>query len=45
MRYLIKYCDHLGKLMAAVGLTVIKERNGETVVLTGAARGKEAVRE
>jgi len=30
MRYLIKYCDHLGKLMAAVGLTVIKERNWET---------------
>jgi hypothetical protein len=31
--------------MAAVGLTVIKERNGETVVLTRAARAKEAVRE
>jgi glycosyltransferase involved in cell wall biosynthesis len=45
MRYLIKYCDHLGKLMAAVGLTVIKERSGETVVLTGRARAKEAVRE
>jgi hypothetical protein len=27
MRYLIKYCDHLGKLMAAVGLAVIKERS------------------
>ena len=30
MRYLIKFCDHLGKLLAAVGLTVIKERNWET---------------
>ena len=29
MKYLIKYCDHLGKLMAAVGLNVIKERSWE----------------
>ena len=45
MSYLIKYCDHLGKLTAAVGLAVIKERTGETVVLAEAARAKEAVRE
>jgi glycosyltransferase involved in cell wall biosynthesis len=29
MRYLIKYCDHIGKLTAAVGLAVVKERSGE----------------
>ena len=45
MRYLIKYCDHLGKLTAAAGLTVIKERSGETAVLPAAARPNEAVHE
>lgn len=30
MKYLIKYCDHLGKLMAAVGIDVVKERSRET---------------
>ena len=45
MKYLIKYCDHLGKLMAAVGLTVIKERNGDAGDLPAAARPGEAVHE
>jgi succinoglycan biosynthesis protein ExoM len=35
MRYLIKYCDHLGKLLAAVGLAVVKERGWETADLPG----------
>jgi glycosyltransferase involved in cell wall biosynthesis len=45
MRYLIKCCDHLGKLMAAAGLTVIRERGGDTIVQPGTARPDEAVRE
>ncbi len=27
MKYLIKYCDHVGKLLAAVGLNFVKERS------------------
>jgi succinoglycan biosynthesis protein ExoM len=27
MKYLIRYCDHLGKLMAAIGLDVVKEHS------------------
>lgn len=45
MRYLIKYCDHLGKLMAAVGLAVIRERSGEAAVLPRAAHPREAAHE
>jgi succinoglycan biosynthesis protein ExoM len=30
MKYLIKECDHLGKLAAAMGITVVKERTWET---------------
>jgi glycosyltransferase involved in cell wall biosynthesis len=43
MRYLIKYCDHLGKLTAAAGLPVIKERNSGAVA--AAKRQGEAVNE
>jgi glycosyltransferase involved in cell wall biosynthesis len=27
MKYLIKYCDHIGKLLAVLGITPVRERN------------------
>ena len=27
MKYLIKYCDHIGKLLAAIGITPVRERS------------------
>ena len=35
MKYLIRYCDHLGKLMAAVGFDVVKERSQVTAGPSG----------